>query len=81
MKVLSPKDVLKCRRFHHIVPSSETVSWRIQQDIGDVGDHVEQYGEQTAHKPDMVERPGRHLAGEHADNGSGQVGGGGVQAH
>ncbi len=46
MKVLSPKDVSKCRRFHHIVPSSETVSWRIQQDIGDVGNHAEQHGEQ-----------------------------------
>ncbi len=80
MQVLSPKEVLKCRRFYHIVPS-QPVSWRIQQDIGDVGDHVKQDGEQTAHKLDMVERPGRHLVGEHADNGGGQVGGGRVQAH
>jgi hypothetical protein len=71
MQVLSPKEVLKCRRFHHIV----------LKDIGDVCDHVEQYGEQAAHKLDMVERPGRHLLGEHADNSGGQVGGGGVQAH
>ncbi len=79
-QVLSSKDVLNCRRFHHIV-FSETISRRIQQDIGDVGDHVEQYGEQTTHKPDMVERTGRHLLGEHVDNGGRQVGGGGVQAH
>ncbi len=77
---MSPKEVLKCRRFHHIFPR-QTVSWRIQQDIRHVGDHVKQDGEQAAHKLDMVERPGRHLVGEYADNGGRQVGGGGVQAH